>query len=83
MGKKSRSGSGNIPDHISEGLETVFWVKIIKFLDADADPASGIFLTRDPGSEMETFGYGIRDKHPGQQHFLKTSQRAGRSLQSC
>ena len=28
MGKKSRSGSGmNIPDHISENLETIFWVK--------------------------------------------------------
>jgi hypothetical protein len=34
MGKKSKSGSGiclrdemNIPDHISESLETIFWVK--------------------------------------------------------
>jgi hypothetical protein len=28
MGKKSRSGSGiNIPDHISESLETTFWFK--------------------------------------------------------
>jgi hypothetical protein len=28
MGKKSRSGSGmNIPDHISESLETIFGVK--------------------------------------------------------
>jgi hypothetical protein len=28
MGKKSRSGSGmNIPDHISESLGTIFWVK--------------------------------------------------------
>jgi hypothetical protein len=27
------SGSGlNIPDHISESLETIFWVKILKFL---------------------------------------------------
>jgi hypothetical protein len=27
IGKKSRSGSGmNIPDHISESLETIFWV---------------------------------------------------------
>jgi hypothetical protein len=35
MGKKSRSGSGmNIPDHISEILEAIFWVKIkiLKFL---------------------------------------------------
>jgi hypothetical protein len=29
MGKKSRSGSGmNIPDHISESLETIFLVKL-------------------------------------------------------
>jgi hypothetical protein len=25
----------NNPDHISEGLETSFWVKILKFFDAD------------------------------------------------
>jgi hypothetical protein len=41
MGKKSGSGSGmNNPDHISESLETIFWVKILKFFDAD--PGSGI-----------------------------------------
>jgi hypothetical protein len=64
MGKKSRSVSGmNIPDHISESLETIFWVKIpvpvLKFFDADADPDPGsgnlltldlkIILTLDPG----------------------------------
>ncbi len=46
------SGSGvNIPDHISESLETVFGLKILKFFDADPgqDPGSGIFLIRDPG----------------------------------
>jgi hypothetical protein len=33
--KKSKSGSGmNIPDHISERLETIFWVKIINVFDA-------------------------------------------------
>jgi hypothetical protein len=48
MGKKSRSGSGlNISGHISESLETIFRLKILKFFDAD--PASGIFLTLDPG----------------------------------
>jgi hypothetical protein len=36
MGKKSGSGSGmNNPDHISESLETIFWVRILKFFDAD------------------------------------------------
>ncbi len=36
MGKKSGSGSGmNNLDHISENLETLFWVKTLKFFDAD------------------------------------------------
>jgi hypothetical protein len=52
MGKKSGSGSGmNNPDHISESLETIFGLKILKFFDSD------------PGSGMEKFR--IRDKHPG------------------
>jgi hypothetical protein len=38
----------NIPDHISERLETILWVKILQFFDADADPGSGNLL--DPGS---------------------------------
>jgi hypothetical protein len=29
----------NDPDHISESLETIFWVKILNFFDAD--PGSG------------------------------------------
>jgi hypothetical protein len=41
MGKKSESGSRmNNQDHISWSLETIFWVKIPKFFDAD--PGSGI-----------------------------------------
>jgi hypothetical protein len=45
------SGSGiNNPDHISESLETIFWVIIFKFFDAD------------PGSGMEKFVSGIRDE---------------------
>jgi hypothetical protein len=45
----------NNPNRISESLETIFWVKILKFFDGD------------PG--LETFGSGmkkirIRDKHP-------------------
>jgi hypothetical protein len=32
----NKSGSGmNNPDHISETVETIFWVKILKFFDAD------------------------------------------------
>jgi hypothetical protein len=35
MGKNSGSGSGmNHPDHISKCVETLFWVKILKFFDA-------------------------------------------------
>ncbi len=57
MGKKSRSGSGmDIPDQISESLETIFWVKILKFVDADPE----IFLTLTRDGKIR-----IRDKHPG------------------
>jgi hypothetical protein len=35
MGKK-KSGSGtNTRGHISDRLETIFWVKILRFFDAD------------------------------------------------
>jgi hypothetical protein len=55
-----RSGSGmNIPDHISESLETRFWGKILKFFDTDANPV--IFLSLDPGSGMEKIR--IQDIH--------------------
>ncbi len=56
-----------IPDHISESLETIFGVKVLKFFDVDADP--GIFLTLDPGSGMEKIR--IRDKHPGSATLLR------------
>ncbi len=49
----------NIPDHISESLETIFWVKMLKFFDADPDP--GIFF--DPGRRQErvvTYRYRFR-----------------------
>jgi hypothetical protein len=36
FGKKLSSGSGmHDPDHIAGSLETIFWVKILKFFDAD------------------------------------------------
>jgi hypothetical protein len=54
MGKNQDpdQGSGSemsIPDHISESLETIFVLKILKFFDVVPDPRSGIFLTLDPG----------------------------------
>jgi hypothetical protein len=63
MRKKSGSGSGmNNPDHISESLETIFWIKILKFFDADTG-----FL----GMEKILIRDGkirIRDNIPDQQH---------------
>jgi hypothetical protein len=44
----------NILNHISESLETIFWVKILKFFNADADPEPGSVNLFDCGS-------GIRD----------------------
>jgi hypothetical protein len=63
MGRKSGSGPGagsgmNNLDHISESLATIFWIKILKFLDAD------------PGYGMEKNR--IRDKHPGSATLLVT-----------
>jgi hypothetical protein len=60
MGKKSGSVMNNL-DHISERLETIFWVKILIFFDADL--GSGI---QDSGSkiwdpEWKKFGSRIRD----------------------
>jgi hypothetical protein len=72
MSKKSRSGirirdEHPGPDHISVSLETIFWVKILKFFDAYADPDPGIFLALNPVFRMEKNsdpGSEIRDKHP-------------------
>jgi len=60
------SGSGmNIPDHISESLETIYLgLKILKFFEAEQDQGSGIFSTMDPG--WKKFGSGI--KIPDPQH---------------
>jgi hypothetical protein len=64
----------NIADYISESLETIFWVKIHKFFDADPDPGSGIFLTLDPGWKI--FGSGINILDP--QHWALSSKAGGR-----
>jgi hypothetical protein len=54
MSKKSRSRSGmNIPDHIFESLETIFWIKIPNYFDADA--GSGNLL--DPGTSIRDGKY--------------------------
>jgi|688.fasta_scaffold2136974_1 hypothetical protein len=58
----------NSPDHISESLETNFWVKILTIFDADSDPG------------WEKFGSGMeknrsRDKHPGYATLVKSEEK--------
>ncbi len=64
MGKNQDPGSGsgmNILDHISQSLEIIFWIKLLKFLERMRIRDPGIFMTLDPGSEMEK----IRIWEPG------------------
>jgi hypothetical protein len=77
MRKKSRSGSGmNIPDHVSDSLETISWIKILKFFDADPDQGSGIFLILDPGMEKIR----VRDKNiPDPQHIGRSPSATERN----
>jgi hypothetical protein len=54
MGKKFGSGMNN-PDHISERLEKIFGVKVLKFFDAEPGwkkfkSGMGKIRIRDPGS---------------------------------
>jgi hypothetical protein len=66
MRKKSGFGSGmNNPAHNSESSETIFWVKKIKFLDADL------------GSGMEKNR--IRDKRLGSATLNLTIHKTKRS----
>jgi hypothetical protein len=76
MGKKSGSGSGmNNPDHISESLDTIFWVKILKFFSADQG-------WKKFGSGMEEIR--IRDKHPGSATLVETMHTIAKNHeQSC
>ncbi len=61
--KNAGTGSGmNIPDHFSESLDTVFWVKIILILWCWS--GSGIRNLSDSGSGMEKFGSGINIPDP-------------------
>jgi hypothetical protein len=56
-------GSGmNIADHISESLETIFGLKYLNSLMRMRIQDPGIFLPLDPGSGMEKFVSGTRDK---------------------
>ncbi len=56
----------NNPDRISASLERIFWVKILKFFDADPGwKKFGSGIDKKSGSGMEKLGSGIRNKHPG------------------
>jgi hypothetical protein len=68
----------NIPDHISESLETIFWDKILKFFDADPDPGSGIFFTLDPGWKIFGPGYGINIRNTALQNIQVIVKKATR-----
>jgi hypothetical protein len=50
----------NNPDHISESFETIFWVKILKFFDADIRDVKN----SDPGWKNLEPGYGINIPDP-------------------
>jgi hypothetical protein len=66
MGKKSGSGfCMNNAAHISESIETIFWVKILKFFDADSGSGMEKFGTGNRDLGWKKFGSEIRVKHPG------------------
>jgi hypothetical protein len=63
MGKKSDSGPGlrirdEQPGSYSESLETIFWLKILEFFDADSGSPNG--KNSDPG--WKEFGSAIKEK---------------------
>jgi hypothetical protein len=60
MRKKAGSGSGmKNPDQISESSETIFWVKILKFFDADPDPDPQHWFLTFPEIDLEQVGTGL------------------------
>jgi hypothetical protein len=70
MGKESGSRSGmNNPDHISESLETIFWVKILKSFVADPGPGMEKIRIRDVNNSDPGSGINIR----GPQHCFHPS----------
>jgi hypothetical protein len=92
--KNLGSGSGmNNPDHISESLETIFWVKIVKFFYADPGWikfGSGMEKIRirdgknsDPGSRMKKIGSRIRhgkNSDPGWKKYGSGMEKFGSGI---
>jgi hypothetical protein len=48
----------NIPDHIFESLETIFWVELKILNSLTWNPGSGIFFTMDPRWGFENLDQG-------------------------
>jgi hypothetical protein len=65
----SETGMNN-PDHISESLETIFWVKILKFFYADPESGMEKIQIRDQKNSDPGSGINIPDPH---HWFLKWS----------
>jgi hypothetical protein len=58
----------NNPDHISESLKIIFWVKTYKIFDADPGQKNFVSRIRDgkiSDPVWKKFGSRIQDKHPG------------------
>jgi hypothetical protein len=73
MGMKSGFGIRiRVPDHIYESLETIFWVKILKFFDAY--PGSGMekIRIRDP-----RIGTGWKKSEPGKTSRIRNTDISG------
>jgi hypothetical protein len=68
MGKNSGSGSG-MNNHriiLPSAQKSFFWVKILKFFDADLGSGNRDGNNLDPlDPGWRKVGSGIRDKHPG------------------
>jgi hypothetical protein len=59
----------NISDHISESLETIFGLEMLKFFDADPVPGSGIRDLVIPGSGIRDGKIGSGNNIPDPQHW--------------
>jgi hypothetical protein len=53
----------NNTDHIFESFETIFWVKILKFFDADRESGMGNTRIRDGKNSDPGSGMNIPDPH--------------------
>jgi hypothetical protein len=73
MGKNHDPGSGmNIPDNISESLETIFGLKYKNSLMRMRIRYPGIFSTLDPGWKKVESGINIPDPHSATLSVIRT-----------